>query len=44
MASVPQVSTNEFNNSQTLLGQLALAINSNRVVSGTLGGSVLQRG
>jgi hypothetical protein len=39
MASVPQVSTNEFNNSQTLLGQLALAINSNRVVAGTLGGA-----
>lgn len=38
--SIPQVSTNSFNNSQTLLGQLALAINSTRVVAGVLGGSV----
>lgn len=38
MASIPTIKTNTFNNSQTLLGQLALAINSTRVVSGTLGG------
>lgn len=36
---VPQVSTNAFNNFQTLLGELALAINNTRVVSGTLGGN-----
>jgi hypothetical protein len=40
MPSVPQVSTNAFNNSATLLGQLALAINSTRVVAGVVGGSV----
>ena len=39
MPSVPQVSTNAFNNSATLLGQLALAINSTRVVAGVVGGA-----
>ena len=38
-ASLPQVQTNAFNMSQSLLGQLALAINSTRVISGTLGGA-----
>ena len=38
--AIPKVTTNAFNNSATLLGQLALAINSNRVVAGVVGGSV----
>lgn len=37
--SIPSVKTNAFNMSQQLLGQLALAINSTRVISGTLGGA-----
>lgn len=45
MPSVPQVSTNSFNNQQTFLGELALAINQTKVVSGVLGGnSALQVG
>lgn len=38
-ASVPQLSTNSFDNSAVLLGQLAQAINSTRTITGTLGGS-----
>ena len=37
--SVPSLSTNSFNNSQTLLGQLAQAINNTRILGAILGGS-----
>lgn len=38
MPSVPQVSTNSFDNSASFLGGLALAINSSRVVTGIFNG------
>lgn len=38
-AIIPTIKTNAFNMSQSLLGQLALAINSTRVITGTLGGN-----
>lgn len=36
--AVPKVSTNAFNNSQTLLGQLAQAINQTKVLAGIFNG------